>query len=128
MEPMPITAKNPENRHSSELSRYHRLCPSGYHGCLLPALGSSEECFGTLLNLFRSTSLSVHLLPYADHRFPLDQYHTRWERYVGIDGARIGMRTFGESAPLQKKLMQKFGFTVDAVVQAALEQVNKAKQ
>ena len=23
-----------------------------------------------------------------------------WERYVGIDGARIGMRTFGESAPL----------------------------
>ena len=29
-----------------------------------------------------------------------------WERYVGIDGARIGMRTFGESAPLQK-LMQK---------------------
>ena len=25
-----------------------------------------------------------------------------WERYVGIDGARIGMRTFGESAPLQK--------------------------
>ena len=25
-----------------------------------------------------------------------------WERYVGIDGERIGMRTFGESAPLQK--------------------------
>ena len=50
-----------------------------------------------------------------------------WERYVGIDGARIGMRTFGESAPLQK-LMKKFGFTVDAVVEAALEQVNKAKQ
>jgi transketolase len=49
-----------------------------------------------------------------------------WERYVGIDGARIGMRTFGESAPLQK-LMKKFGFTVDAVVAAALEQVNKEK-
>ena len=44
-----------------------------------------------------------------------------WERYVGIDGARIGMRTFGESAPLQK-LVKKFGFTVDAVVAAALEQ------
>ena len=50
-----------------------------------------------------------------------------WERYVGIDGARIGMRTFGESAPLQK-LVQKFGFTVDAVVAAALEQVNKNRQ
>ncbi len=49
-----------------------------------------------------------------------------WERYVGIDGARIGMRTFGESAPLQK-LMAKFGFTVDAVVAAALEQLNKEK-
>jgi transketolase len=47
-----------------------------------------------------------------------------WERYVGIDGARIGMRTFGESALLQK-LVKKFGFTVDAVVAAALEQVNR---
>jgi transketolase len=50
-----------------------------------------------------------------------------WERYVGIDGARIGMRTFGESAPLQK-LMKKFGFTVEAVVEAALAQANKKRQ
>jgi transketolase len=49
-----------------------------------------------------------------------------WERYVGIDGARVGMRTFGESAPLQK-LVKKFGFTVDAVVAAAVEQANSAK-
>jgi transketolase len=49
-----------------------------------------------------------------------------WERYVGIDGERIGMRTFGESAPLQK-LVQKFGFTVDRVVEAAVAQVNKQK-
>ena len=49
-----------------------------------------------------------------------------WERYVGIDGARVGMRTFGESAPLQK-LVKKFGFTVDAVVAAAIEQTNSAK-
>lgn len=49
-----------------------------------------------------------------------------WERYVGIDGERIGMRTFGESAPLQK-LVQKFGFTVDNVVAVALDQVNKNK-
>src|SRR6266446_6557024 len=49
-----------------------------------------------------------------------------WERYVGIDGARVGMRTFGESAPLQK-LVKKFGFTVDAVVSAAIEQSNSAK-
>ena len=49
-----------------------------------------------------------------------------WERYVGFDGARIGMRTFGESAPLQK-LVKKFGFTVDAIVAAAIEQSNSAK-
>ena len=50
-----------------------------------------------------------------------------WERYVGIDGERIGMRTFGESAPLQK-LVKKFGFTVDAVVTAARDQINKNKR
>jgi transketolase len=50
-----------------------------------------------------------------------------WERYVGIDGERIGMRTFGESAPLQK-LVQKFGFTVDNVVSAAARQVDQDKQ
>jgi transketolase len=44
-----------------------------------------------------------------------------WERSVGIDGARVGMRTFGESAPLQK-LIKKFGFTVEDVVAAAIEQ------
>jgi len=49
-----------------------------------------------------------------------------WERYVGYAGERIGMRTFGESAPLQK-LVQKFGFTVDAIVSAALKQVNGTK-
>jgi Transketolase, C-terminal domain len=49
------------------------------------------------------------------------------ERYVGIDGARVGMRTFGESAPLQK-LIKKFGFTVEDVVAAAIEQSNSAKE
>ena len=49
-----------------------------------------------------------------------------WERYVGIDGARVGMRTFGESAPLQK-LIKKFGFTVEDVVAAAIEQSNSVK-
>jgi transketolase len=47
-----------------------------------------------------------------------------WERYVGLEGNRIGMRTFGASAPL-KELQKKFEFTVDAVVSAALEQVKK---
>jgi hypothetical protein len=40
---------------------------------------------------------------------------------------RIGMRTFGASAPL-KELQKKFGFTADGVVSAASGQVNKAQR
>ncbi|MGB8524990.1 MAG: transketolase C-terminal domain-containing protein, partial [Candidatus Acidiferrales bacterium] len=47
-----------------------------------------------------------------------------WERYVGIDGAILGMKTFGASAPL-KVLQKQFGFTVDNVIAAAKEQIKK---
>jgi len=47
-----------------------------------------------------------------------------WERYAGTHGAIIGMRTFGASAPL-KDLLVKFGFTADAVVAAARQQIAK---
>jgi transketolase len=49
-----------------------------------------------------------------------------WERYVGSQGAIIGMTTFGASAPL-KDLMKKFGFTTDHVVQAAREVLARSK-
>ena len=45
-----------------------------------------------------------------------------WERYVGLTGAKIGMRTFGASAPLQE-LQKKFGFEPGHVVTAAREQI-----
>ena len=45
-----------------------------------------------------------------------------WERYVGTTGAKIGMHHFGASAPL-KDLLVHYGFTVDAVVKAAREQI-----
>ena len=48
-----------------------------------------------------------------------------WERYTGPLGARIGMATFGASAPL-KELQKKFGFTVDHVVEAAHGQLAPA--
>jgi transketolase len=50
-----------------------------------------------------------------------------WERYTGLSGARIGMRTFGASAPL-KDLLKHFGFTKDAVVAAAKDQIAKSKK
>jgi transketolase len=45
-----------------------------------------------------------------------------WERYVGMHGTIIGMRSFGASAPM-KMLLDKFGFTVEKVVAAAQEQI-----
>jgi transketolase len=50
-----------------------------------------------------------------------------WDHYVGIDGAKIGMHTFGSSAPL-KDLLTKFGFTPDKVAAAAKEQIAKSKR
>ncbi|MDY3562563.1 transketolase [Gemmata sp. JC673] len=47
-----------------------------------------------------------------------------WERYAGTTGAIIAMQSFGASAPL-KDLLKHFGFTVEAVVKAAKEQVGK---
>jgi transketolase len=41
-----------------------------------------------------------------------------WAQYTGPKGRIIGMHTFGASAPI-KDLQKKFGFTSDAVVQAA---------
>jgi len=43
-----------------------------------------------------------------------------WERFVGTDGASIGMHTFGSSAPL-KDVQSKFGFTPDKVAEKAKE-------
>ncbi|HEY7949507.1 MAG TPA: transketolase [Solirubrobacterales bacterium] len=43
-----------------------------------------------------------------------------WDRYVGTDGVKIGMHTFGTSAPL-KDVQTKFGFTGDRVAEAAKE-------
>ena len=41
-----------------------------------------------------------------------------WNKYVGLDGKIVAMRSFGESAPA-KAVYEYFGFTVDRVVEAA---------
>jgi transketolase len=43
-----------------------------------------------------------------------------WGRFVGPEGATIGMHTFGSSAPL-KDVQSKFGFTPDKVAETAKE-------
>jgi len=43
-----------------------------------------------------------------------------WERYVGREGAIMGMSTFGQSAPFAD-VEAEFGFTVDNVAKVARE-------
>jgi transketolase len=45
-----------------------------------------------------------------------------WYRFVGADGAMIAMEGFGASAPF-RDLRTHFGFTVEAITEAAKDQV-----
>jgi transketolase len=48
-----------------------------------------------------------------------------WDEIIGSEGAFIGMRSFGASAPY-KELYRHFGITAEAVAKAALEKLGKA--
>lgn len=50
-----------------------------------------------------------------------------WYKYVGLDGAVIGIDRFGLSAPA-KVLLPYFGFTVENVVEKSLEVLNNLKK
>jgi transketolase len=69
-----------------------------------------------------------HVLPpEVTGRVAVEQASTiGWDRYIGSSGAIIGMHTFGASAPMAA-LQKKFGFTPEAVAQAAREQARKSK-
>ncbi len=47
-----------------------------------------------------------------------------WDRYVGLRGRSIGMKTFGASAPL-KELQKRFGFSPGRVAAAAKDLLTK---
>jgi transketolase len=65
--------------------------------------------------------------PTVKARVAVEQASTLgWCRYVGIDGAILGMKTFGASAPL-KVLQKEFGFTNENVVAAAKSQLAQVK-
>jgi len=49
-----------------------------------------------------------------------------WCRYAGMDGAILGMKTFGASAPL-KVLQKEFGFSAAHVVEAAKAQLQEVR-
>jgi transketolase len=63
------------------------------------------------------------LPPDVTRRVAVEQASTLgWERYTGLRGTVLGMKTFGASAPL-KELLVKFGFTGDNVDAAAKQQL-----
>ncbi|MEO1091481.1 MAG: transketolase [Pseudomonadota bacterium] len=45
-----------------------------------------------------------------------------WERFIGEDGAFVGMESFGASGP-QEDLFEHFGITADAMVRAAVDRL-----
>jgi transketolase len=67
------------------------------------------------------------LPPAVTARVAVEQASTfGWAHYVGTTGAVIGMTTFGASAPL-KVLQKEFGFTKERVVEAAMQQLKRAR-
>jgi transketolase len=67
------------------------------------------------------------LPPAVKARVAIEQASTLgWHRYVGDSGAVVGMHTFGASAPL-KELVNKFGFTPEAVTDVARQCVAVAR-
>ncbi len=68
------------------------------------------------------------LPPDVTRRVAIEQASTLgWERYTGLRGTIIGMKTFGASAPL-KELLVKFGFTGDNIYAAAKQQLARKEQ
>lgn len=79
----------------------------------------SWELFDRQPRAYRDEVLPPHVLA----RVAVEQASTvGWDRYVGIDGAVVGMHTFGASAPLSE-LKTKFGFTPEAVTEVAKERL-----
>ena len=83
----------------------------------------SWELFERQSEEYRRTVLP----PAVKARVAVEQASTLgWSRYTGIDGAILGMKTFGASAPL-KVLQEEFGFTANHVVEAAKAQLGQGK-
>jgi transketolase len=101
------------------------LCVAAYEKLVADGIAArvvsmpSWELFGQ-----QTAAYQEQVLPAAvTARVSVEQASTfGWQRFTGLTGERIGMHTFGASAPL-KELQKKFGFTVDNVVAAAKRQL-----
>jgi transketolase len=121
-------------------------CPDGKPDVILIASGSevslAVEAHEKLLDEgIRSRVVSMPSWDIFDHqtqdyrdsvlppsvraRIAVEQASTfGWERYTGLDGRVVGMKTFGASAPLQE-LQRRFGFEPNLLVAAAKQLLRK---
>jgi transketolase len=104
------------------------LCVSAYEQLLGEGIKArvvsmpSWELFDQQDDAYRDSVIP----PSVTARLSVEQASTfGWDRYVGLAGERIGMHTFGASAPL-KELQRKFGFTPEKVVATARSQLSRA--
>jgi len=65
------------------------------------------------------------LPPRVEARIAVEQASVLgWDKYVGVAGRIVGMKTFGASAPL-KELQRKFGFEPEHIVATAMELIGR---
>ena len=102
------------------VSAYEQLTADGVNARVVSM--PSWELFDRQDQAYRDKVLP----PSVTARVAVEQASTfGWHRWVGATGAIIGMSTFGASAPL-KALQTKFGFTPEAVVAAAQDQIRRS--
>ena len=105
------------------------LCVAAYEQLKAEGIGArvvsmpSWEIFERQSQEYRDSVLP----PSVKARVAVEQASTwGWAHYVGLEGAILGMKTFGASAPL-KVLQKEFGFTKQNVVAAAKEQLGRPR-
>ena len=104
------------------IEAYEKLETEGIHARVVSL--PSWELFEQQSQKYRDSVIP----PNVTARIAVEQASTfGWERYVGITGHIIGMKTFGASAPL-KALVKKFGFTPENVIAAVKDQLGKSKK
>jgi transketolase len=91
----------------------------------VPVRVVSMPCLDRFLRADRAYRDSV-LPPSFARRVSVEAGRTfGWESVVGLDGASVGIDSFGESAPAEE-LAKHFGFTVENVVKTAMSLTDQA--
>lgn len=100
------------------LQAYHQLTREGRRVRLVSM--PSTDVFDRQDDAYRESVLPSAVSARVAIEAGISDY---WYKYVGLQGAIIGMTTFGESAPAER-LFSTFGFTVENVVAQANALIN----